>query len=145
MVFRDLRVAIGFLTIFPVGPDQLQPEDLGNSVKFFPAVGAVFGLITWGLLQLFSKIFTTNIAAWLTVFIGAAVNGYIHWDGFADTADGLGSRDPQKSLTIMKDSRVGSFGVIALVFLILGKIFTIYMNMKSCIFRNFSSMYSNKC
>lgn len=138
MTFRDLRVAFGFLTIFPVNPKELKPVDLGNAVKFFPVVGAIYGLIIWGLLQFFSKIFTVNIAAWLTVFAGATLNGYIHWDGFADTADGLGSHDPQKSLIIMKDSRLGAFGAIALNFLILGKIFTISKLMVAGLFTSMS-------
>jgi adenosylcobinamide-GDP ribazoletransferase len=81
--------------------------------------------MTWGLWWLFGRIFPENITAWLTVFSGAALTGYIHWDGWADTADGLGSKDPGKSLIIMKDSRLGAFGVIALIFLIIGKVLTL--------------------
>jgi adenosylcobinamide-GDP ribazoletransferase len=125
LFLKDLRVAVGFLTILPVGPRDLEPVDFGNSVKYFPLVGAVNGFIIWGLLWCFTKILPADIAAWLTVFGGAAFNGYIHWDGFADTADGLGGKNPQKRLVIMKDSRLGAFGTIALIFLILGKVLTI--------------------
>jgi adenosylcobinamide-GDP ribazoletransferase len=124
-MFRDLRTAVGFLTILPVSPRRMEPEDLGNSVKFFPLAGAIYGAVTWGLLMLFQKIFNPEIAAWATVFLVAVFNGCIHWDGFADTADGLGGSTPERRLAIMKDSRLGAFGGIALIFLILGKIFTI--------------------
>ncbi len=124
-MIRNLRVAIGFLTRLPVSPPDIQPDDLGQSVKYFPLVGVIYGALTWGLLQLLSRFFVPEIAAWLTVFGGAFLNGCIHWDGFSDTADGLGSNDPAKSLTIMKDSRLGAFGGMALIFLILGKIFAI--------------------
>lgn len=121
-MLRSLRVAIGFLTILPVGPKDVKPVDLGDSVKFFPLVGALLGGIIWGLWWLFGRIFPESITAWFTVFSGAALTGYIHWDGWADTADGLGSKNPEKSLLIMKDSRLGAFGVIALIFLIMGKV-----------------------
>ena len=124
-MLRHFRTALGFLTIFPVSPSDIHSEDLGEAVKYFPLVGVVYGCVLWGVLWCFSRLFSMNIAAWLTTFIGAALNGLIHWDGFADTADGLGSRDPQKSLLIMKDSRLGAFGAIALGFLIFGKVSTI--------------------
>lgn len=121
-MFRSLRVAIGFLTVLPISPGNVKPDDLGGSVKFYPLVGTLLGAMSWGFWLLFSRIFGEGIAAWLTVFSGAALTGFIHWDGWADVADGLGGKDPQKSLTIMKDSRLGAFGAIALFFLILGKI-----------------------
>lgn len=137
-MLRDLRVAIGFLTIFPLSPKIVEPLDLGNSVKYFPLVGAILGGATWGLWQLYSQIFPENIASWLTVFSGGALAGFIHWDGWADTADGLGGKDPQKRLTIMKDSRLGAFGGIALCFLILGKVFAISKLMGTGIFTSMS-------
>lgn len=124
-MLRAFRAATGFLTILPVSPKDLKPVDLGDAVKFFPLVGAILGAIIWGLWRLLEWIFPASIAAWLTVFSGAALTGYIHWDGWADTADGLGGKDPQKSLLIMKDSRLGAFGAIALNFLILGKVLAI--------------------
>ncbi len=137
-MLRSFRVALGFLTIFPVSPKELKPVDLGGSVKFFPLVGAILGAVIWGLWWLLSWIFPENIAAWLTTFIGAVLTGCIHWDGWADTADGFGSKEPQKSLMIMKDSRLGAFGVIALIFLILGKVYTIPKLMATGIYTSMS-------
>jgi adenosylcobinamide-GDP ribazoletransferase len=121
-MFRSLRVAVGFLTRLPVNPKEFKTTDLGDSVRFFPLVGIVYGGLTWGLLHLCTRFTTIGIAAWITVFAGAFLNGCIHWDGFADTADGLGSPERERGLAIMKDSRLGAFGGIALVFLIVGKI-----------------------
>ena len=125
LFLRELRIAFGFLTVLPISPRKIEAVDLANTVKYFPVVGAFYGLFTWSLLKLLILIFPLNIAVWLTVFGGAVLNGFIHWDGFADTADGLGGNDPSKRLLIMKDSRLGAFGVIALSFLIVGKILTI--------------------
>jgi adenosylcobinamide-GDP ribazoletransferase len=124
-LFKSLRIAIGFLTIIPVNPRNFEDGDLSAAVKFFPVVGLIQGSFIWGLLHILPRIFPVGIAVWLTVFAGAFLNGFIHWDGFADTADSLGSRNPEKSLAIMKDSRLGAFGGIALSFLILGKIFAL--------------------
>jgi adenosylcobinamide-GDP ribazoletransferase len=124
-LFKTLRIAIGFLTIIPVNSRRFEAEDLGAAVKFFPVVGLIQGAFIWGLLYLLPRIFPVGVAVWLIVFASALLNGLIHLDGFADTADSLGSRNPEKSLAIMKDSRLGAFGVIALIFLILGKIFTL--------------------
>jgi adenosylcobinamide-GDP ribazoletransferase len=129
---------VGFLTILPVSPKDVRPVDLGRSIKFFPLAGTILGGMVWGVWWLSGRIFSDNIAAWLTVFIGAALAGFIHWDGWADTADGLGSKDPQKSLMIMKDSRLGAFGAIALCFLILGKVWLITKAMSTGIFTSLS-------
>ena len=137
-MFRSLRVAIGFLTILPVGLKCVKPDELGGSVKFFPLAGVFLGGMIWGLWWFFSRIFAENIAAWLTVFGGAALSGFIHWDGWADTADGLGAKDPQKSLKIMKDSRLGAFGAIAIIFLILGKVLMIPKLMSHGIYASIS-------
>lgn len=122
-MFRSLRTAIGFLTVLPLGPRELEADDLGQSVAYFPLVGAIYGLATWAVLSGLRLLFPVYIAAWLTVFAIAFLNGGIHWDGFADTADGFGGKDPEKRLAIMKDSRLGAFGGMALFFLIGGKIF----------------------
>ncbi|HEX3044984.1 MAG TPA: adenosylcobinamide-GDP ribazoletransferase [Bacillota bacterium] len=124
-MFKTLRIAIGFLTVIPVNPRQFEAGDLGAAVKFFPVVGLIQGTFIWGLLYLLPRIFPIGVAVWLTVFASVLFNGLIHLDGFADTADSLGSRNREKSLAIMKDSRLGAFGAIALIFLISGKIFTL--------------------
>ena len=124
-MFRSLRVAVGFLTRLPVNPADFQPYDLGDAVRFFPVVGIIYGCLTWIVFHIVARYTTIGIAAWITVFAGAFLNGCIHWDGFADTADGLGGNEPQRSLTIMKDSSLGAFGGMALIFLIGGKIFAL--------------------
>jgi adenosylcobinamide-GDP ribazoletransferase len=124
-MFRNLRVAVGFLTRLPVNPKEFRASDLGDSVRLFPVVGIIYGCLTWGVFHLFTRYLNVGIAAWLTVFSGAFLNGCIHWDGFADTADGLGGSEPGQRLAIMKDSRLGAFGGIALIFLSVGKIVTL--------------------
>lgn len=120
-MINTLRIAIGFLTVLPVSPKQIEPADMGKAVALFPLVGVIYAAVAWSSLRFLSSILSETIAAWLTVFLIAVLNGAIHIDGFADSADGLGGRTPEQSRAIMKDSRMGAFGGIALVFLITGK------------------------
>ncbi|TCL74088.1 cobalamin-5'-phosphate synthase [Hydrogenispora ethanolica] len=120
-MLRAFRTAVGFLTILPVGPRDAAAADFGRAVGFFPAAGVLFGLTAWAGLHGLGRLLPLPVAAWLTVFAGVWLNGAIHWDGFADTADGLGGSSPERRLAIMKDSRLGAFGGMALIFLALGK------------------------
>ena len=109
-------------------------EDFGRSVRYFPLVGAVLGLsYVFGTLMLPAIFLLTvdeiNFATLMSAFklhpmlqaaivflLTVALTGGIHCDGFMDTFDGLFSgRDRERMLEIMKDSRVGAFGVVSFV------------------------------
>lgn len=124
-MFKSLRIAIGFLTILPVSPRQIDATAMGRAVALFPLVGVIYAVAAWGWLRLFNYLFSANIAAWLTVYLLTVLNGAIHWDGFIDTADGLGGSTLEQSRALMKDSRMGAFGGISLGFLIIGKILSL--------------------
>ncbi len=121
-MLKALRIAVGFLTVLPVAPKEIKPADLGRSVALFPLVGIIYAVVAWGSLRIFAFVFSEEIASWLTVLLLTVLNGAIHWDGLIDTADGLGGRTPEQSRALMKDSRLGAFGGIALGFLVVGKI-----------------------
>lgn len=89
---------------------------LGRAGAFFPAVGFFLGMIVWGLDNLFSLILPYSLTNVFVVAALAWLSRGLHLDGLADSADGLlGSMDRQQSLTIMKDSRIGTFGTLALL------------------------------
>lgn len=121
-MLKTLRIAVGFLTVLPVAPKKIEPADLGRSVALFPLVGIIYAVAAWGSLRVFTVVFSEEIASWLTVLSLTVLNGAIHWDGLIDTADGLGGRTPEQTRALMKDSRMGAFGGIALGFLVIGKI-----------------------
>jgi adenosylcobinamide-GDP ribazoletransferase len=112
-----LPLALTFLTKLPWpwrGPAD--EAALARSMFWFPWVGAVLGLIFWAAWAGLMKILPAPAAAAVLLTLTVWVTGGLHLDGLADTADGLGGgRTPAEALSIMKDSRVGAFGVISLI------------------------------
>jgi adenosylcobinamide-GDP ribazoletransferase len=117
----DLACALAFLTRLPVPRSLAQPgATLATGFRALPVVGAVIGLgsglVYWGAL---AARLPSPAAAMLALGAAAILTGCLHEDGLADCADALGAgRDRTLALTIMRDSRIGSFGVLALIFVI---------------------------
>jgi len=114
---NSFLAALQFLTICPF-PSRCSygEKELGRSVIFFPVVGLILGavsaLMDWGFRWLWPPLPSSV----LTVLWMVAVSGGLHMDGLADTADGfLSSRPRERILEIMKDSRTGPMGVLAVV------------------------------
>ncbi len=129
-MISTLPLALTFLTKLPWpwrGPADAAA--LARSMFWFPWVGAVLGLIFWGAWAGFAKILPGPAAAALLLVLTVWVTGGLHLDGLADTADGLGgSRTPAECLRIMKDSRLGAFGVLSLILTLLLK-FSLFLSL----------------
>ncbi|UCF95046.1 MAG: adenosylcobinamide-GDP ribazoletransferase [Desulfobacterales bacterium] len=106
--------AIQFITILRVGrPGTFDPRRM---IPFFPLVGLLLGLLVAGFDRLARCLWTEPVAALLDVTFLAILTGAFHLDGLGDTADGLcGHRPKDKVLAIMKDSRIGVMGLVAIV------------------------------
>ena len=111
----SLRRAWAFLTRLPGGAHPRDDRELGRSVGWFPAVGAVVGALSGAVYWALHGPLGASMAAVTAIAAGAIATGGFHEDGLADTADALGGSTPEQRLEIMKDSRVGTFGVLALV------------------------------
>jgi adenosylcobinamide-GDP ribazoletransferase len=113
----DLRLAAVFLTRVPgikLEDDAVRP--LGEAFRAFPLIGAAIGLVGGLVYALANFIGMPSLAAaLLAVGLSILLTGGLHEDGLADMADGIGGADREKRLAIMKDSRIGSFGVLALI------------------------------
>ena len=122
---RGLAALIRFMTRIPVpGNSNYDPDELGKSMKYFPIVGMIIGVLLFGLYFFSSFIIASAwIIATLLVLFEVMLTGGIHLDGLADTFDGIFSyRSRQKMLEIMKDPRIGSNGAMALIFYFLFKV-----------------------
>lgn len=118
----DLLRAFGLLTRLPMPATEAdESTTLSRSVWAYPVVGAVVGAVgalVWFAGQLAGL--GTGLSAGLAVASQILITGALHEDGLADFADGLGAgRDREHTLAIMRDSRIGTFGVLALI-LVLG-------------------------
>lgn len=112
----SLRVAVTFLTRFPLGARAESPLSIARSLPWFPLVGAAIGLLTAAVYAGASRVWTPLVAAVLAVSVATWLTGALHEDGLADTADAFGgSFDRARALEIFKDPRLGSYGVLALV------------------------------
>lgn len=111
-------LAVQFLTRLPIRADGLySPERMAASVRYYPWVGALVGglsaLVFWGAHQVFPVLISVLLAMAATLLL----TGAFHEDGLADTFDGIGGgHTAERSLEIMKDSRLGTYGTAALVF-----------------------------
>ena len=112
---RSLIAAFRFLTRLPVPGPETRTEDLSGAVAWFPLVGACVGLATAGVFTLALRLWNAPVAAALAVAFGLMLTGGFHEDGFTDAADGLGGGwTKERVLEIMKDSRIGAYGAMAL-------------------------------
>ena len=105
--------AFQFLTIFPaVIRRAFTAEELGQAVGFFPLVGLAVGGILYGLEFALRLLFPMPLVAVMIVSVWLLLTRALHFDGFLDMCDGLfGGFTPERRLEIMRDSRVGAFGV----------------------------------
>ncbi len=113
----DLRLAAVFLTRVPwIKLEDGTVRPLSEAFRAFPLIGAAIGL-AGGLVYALSNFIgmPSLAAALLAVGLSILLTGGLHEDGLADMADGIGGNDAEKRLAIMKDSRIGSFGVLALI------------------------------
>jgi adenosylcobinamide-GDP ribazoletransferase len=131
-MFNDFVTGLQFLTRLRLfSQNHWSAEGFGRSVKFFPAVGAVMGLLLAGLYFLLSGYLpqlcgSLHITAAILLLAGVFITGGLHLDGLMDTMDGIFSGRPtERMLEIMKDSRVGANGVMAagLLFLVKWSLF----------------------
>lgn len=114
-----LRAAVGFLTRIPVG-GGLAP---GRGVPWFPVVGALVGAVSGLVYWATAAVTPPLVAASVAVAVAVAITGAFHEDGLADTFDGLSSiRSVERQLEIMRDSRLGTFGVTALVLVLVARV-----------------------
>jgi len=114
-----LRAAIRFLTIIPVRGGDAPP---GKAAAFFPLVGGMLGAAGAGVFLLASAAFPISIAALATVGFWVVISGILHEDGLADVADAVrAGRSRDRMLAILKDSRIGTYGAIAVLLSVLAR------------------------
>jgi len=124
---RIFFTALMFYTRIPC-PANIDHSDeyINKSTRYFPLIGWIVGGISFLVFWLSTLLFDVSIAVLFSLITGVLVTGAFHEDGLADVFDGFGGGwTKAKILEIMKDSRIGAFGVIALIFLFALKFFAL--------------------
>lgn len=118
----DALTALQFLTRVPPGRIPYEPDALSRAVAWFPVVGVFVGAAAVGVHWIASRWVSPQLAALATLGFLVMLTGAFHEDGLADAADGLGGgRNREQSLEIMRDSRIGTYGAVALVLSLLAR------------------------
>ncbi|SMO50816.1 adenosylcobinamide-GDP ribazoletransferase [Paracoccus laeviglucosivorans] len=112
---REFATALVWLTRLPMR--RVIPVPLARAVWAFPLVGLVVALLgSVTLIVADALALSDMVAALLALAVMALATGALHEDGLADYADGCGGATRERALAIMRDSRIGSYGVLALIF-----------------------------
>jgi adenosylcobinamide-GDP ribazoletransferase len=116
-VIADVRAAVAFLTRLPVGATELTAARLSKAAAWFPAVGLLVGGVMAGTRALTNLALDAAPATVLALVAAVLVTGALHEDGLADAADAMGAHATrERKLAILRDSRVGAYGALALIF-----------------------------
>jgi adenosylcobinamide-GDP ribazoletransferase len=111
---RAFRGAVSFLTRVPTGTGTASSDEIATWVPFFPLVGALVGMVGALVYVGARELWSPLVAAALAVSAEVIVTGGFHEDGLGDTVDALGgATDAADARRILKDPRLGSFGVLA--------------------------------
>ena len=111
---RELLTAVQFLTRIPVPSFAFEPEMIFTATKFYPVVGAVVAVGAIAVERLLRDHLPAQVVALATLIYLVAVTGGFHEDGLADTCDAMGGWTRERRLEIMRDSRIGSYGTLAI-------------------------------
>ncbi|WP_018086429.1 adenosylcobinamide-GDP ribazoletransferase [Desulfurispora thermophila] len=124
---KSLAYAVQHLTRLHIWDGEFDPLALGRSGMFFPLAGLLLGSFLVGIYWLCGMVFPPLVTAALLVVGLVLLTGGLHLDGFMDTMDGvLSGRSPERKLEIMRDSRVGAFGALSVVCLLMLKLVLIF-------------------
>jgi adenosylcobinamide-GDP ribazoletransferase len=116
-------VAFSFMTRLPLGGPMLERERLGGAVALFPLVGLCLGAALLVLARGLALFGEAEITAFILLLTWVLVTGALHLDGVADLCDALGAGrgGRERTLSILRDSRIGAFGATGLALVLLGK------------------------
>lgn len=130
MIRREIQIfftALMFYTRIPC-PKWVNhdPDYLNKATRYFPLIGWIVGVVCWFAFIASRYLFSVELSIVISMLSGVLLTGAFHEDGFADVCDGFGGGwTKAKILSIMKDSRVGAYGVVGLILMLLFKFYSL--------------------
>ena len=116
---KSFASAVQFLTVLPIAAEPSAP---GLAAAWFPLIGAALGAAGAGIYLAAAYVLPVSLAALACVAFWTASSGVLHEDGLADVADAVrAGRTRERMLAILKDSRIGTFGAVAIVLSLLAR------------------------
>lgn len=121
-MINGLILSLQFFTRIPINKEiDFNKENIKYSIFFLPLVGIIIGGLG-GVVYALLAPHNLILASFITLLTSIVITGGLHLDGLADTFDGfLANREKEETLEIMKDSRIGAFGVLSMLLLIMLK------------------------
>ncbi|MCJ7688103.1 MAG: adenosylcobinamide-GDP ribazoletransferase, partial [Clostridiaceae bacterium] len=115
---KKFILMIQFFTRIPINMEiDIKDDDFAKGIVYFPIVGLVIAIVNVLTYLLFAKVSTGLLPVVMAVLANVIITGALHVDGLADTCDGIYSaRKKERMLEIMKDSRLGTNGAVAILF-----------------------------
>jgi len=122
-IFKDFLLMLQFMTRLPVNLSlPCESENFKRGAAMLPLVGLIIGLLQWVVFFLLIKVLPLKVVAALVVLCGVLITGALHIDGLGDTCDGFYAfKGRDKIIEIMKDSRIGTYACLAIIFDVLLK------------------------
>lgn len=132
--FNLFLIALTFFTRIPIGwKIDFSQQKLNQASRYFSLVGWLIGFGCASVFWLSTQFFSVSIAVLISMLFGILLTGSFHEDGLADTCDGFGGGwEKEQKLAIMKDSRLGTYGAVALWFVLTLK-YTSLMQVESVV------------
>ena len=126
-LWRAFVMAVRFLTRLPVPAVAAGDADVGRALAFFPVVGFIVGVVLAAAAWVLAAWLTAPLVGVVVVALLAALTGGLHLDGVADVFDALGGAygDRERALAIMRDSRIGAHGAVAVMLVLLAKVLAV--------------------
>jgi adenosylcobinamide-GDP ribazoletransferase len=118
-IISEIKLCIGLLTRLPISYERGEPApELTSACRWFPLIGILIGALSGAVLFIGSYFeLPTSVIALLAIATATLLTGAMHEDGLADVADGFGGgKNRDHKLEIMRDSRLGVYGTLALIF-----------------------------
>ena len=125
-MIKGFILSLQFFSRIPVYiPIDFNEKNIGYSIFFMPLVGGIIGGLGGGIYHLLYP-YNKLMASFISLLTTIVLTGGLHIDGLSDTFDGfMAGKDKEKTLEIMKDSRIGTFGALSIILIVLFKIILI--------------------